>query len=143
MKLTRNSDRFLRGAPALLAGAAVVMFAALSGGTAQAASEKSQCLWSNRIQHTQILNNHQILFFEVDGKIWLSNLDRPCSTLTSTDAIVWDSSIPKLCGSTEQVRVAQTGQSCLLGPLVAYVPGSAKGDPGSAAPTSSREIRPN
>ena len=104
--------------------------------------KKSVCLWVNRIDHTQVLNDHQILFFEVGGKIWQNNLSRPCRTLTAQDGFAWDSSIPQYCDNLEQIRVLRTGESCLLGEFVPYVPGGAQ-PVGTSAPKSDRWLKPS
>ena len=106
-------------------------------GEAEAAA-KPVCLWVNRVDHTQVLNNHQILFYEIGGKIWLSNLTAPCHTLTAQDGFSWRSGIPEICGNLEQIKVLRTGEACLLGAFVPYARGDVSPERTSAPPTPSR-----
>ena len=103
---------------------------------------KNVCLWVNRIDHTRVLNDHQILFFETNGKIWQSNLPVPCRTMTSQDGFAWESGIPEICGNVEQIKVLRTGEHCLLGAFVPYVPGGAS-PVGTSAPKSDRWLGSN
>ena len=105
-------------------------------------SGKGKCLWVNRIDHTQVLNDHQILFYEVGGKIWQSNLPVPCRTLTAQDGFSWQSGIPEICGNVEQIRVLRTGEACLLGAFEPYKPGGAN-PVGTTAPSTERFMKPN
>jgi hypothetical protein len=105
-------------------------------------SHKNVCLWVNRIDHTQVLNDHQILFYEVGGKVWQNNLTVPCRTLTAQDGFSWRSGIPEFCGNVEQIKVLRTGETCLLGAFVPYVKGGAS-PVGTTAPDSDRVLRPN
>ena len=127
------------GSMAALLGLALV---AAPGAARADAPQKNVCLWVNRIDHTQVLNNHQILFFETGGKIWQSNLPVPCHTLTSQDGFAWRSGIPQICGNVEQIRVLRTGETCLLGALVPYVVGGAN-PVGTSAPKSDRWMHAN
>jgi hypothetical protein len=84
------------------------------------ASSKPVCLDANRIDHTEILNSHQILFYMLGRKIWINNLTGDCSTLTRSDGFIWESRIDKYCDNLETIRVIQTGQTCLLGAFTPY-----------------------
>jgi hypothetical protein len=84
------------------------------------AAGRPVCLDINRIDHTQVLNDHQILFHMNGRKVWVNNLNGRCSTLTSQDGFVWDSSIPKYCDNLEIIRVLRTGQVCMLGKFSPY-----------------------
>lgn len=146
MGKTLKPKAFLRMAGLRMAGMAILVCAAAqSAGVARAedkSSGKNVCLWVNRIDHTQVLNDHQILFYEVGGKIWQSNLTVPCRTLTAQDGFSWQSGIPEICGNLEQIRVLRTGESCLLGAFVPYVPGGAS-PVGTKAPDTERVLKPN
>jgi len=89
-------------------------FAAYGQSEAYAAG-KPVCLDVNRIDHTQVLSDHQILFYMYGKKIWVNNLTNRCATLTSQDGFVWESSIPKYCDNLETIRVIRSGEVCLLG----------------------------
>ena len=56
---------------------------------------KPVCLEINRIDHTEVLNDHQILFYMYGKKVWLNTLTNRCTTLTRQDGFVWDSSLEK------------------------------------------------
>jgi len=141
MPKTLKPNTLLRGtATVALAGAAMLALLAQTAAPARAA--KNVCLWVNRIDHTQVLNDHQILFYEVGGKVWQSNLTVPCRTLTAQDGFSWQSGIPEICGNVEQIRVLRTGESCLLGAFVPYVPGGAQPE-GTSAPKTERTLKPN
>ncbi len=85
---------------------------------------KPVCLQINRIDHTEILNDHQILFYlsgKMDGhKIWVNNLTNRCSTLTRDEGFAWESSLPQYCDNLEIIRVLRTGQVCTLGAFSPY-----------------------
>jgi len=139
MTQTYRSSPLLR-LTAVKAGisSAIMAMLLLSSTSARADQEqKNVCLWVNRIDHTQVLNNHQILFFEINGKIWQSNLPEPCRTMTSQDGFIWRSGIPEICGNVEQIKVIRTGEHCLLGAFVPYVKGGAT-PVGTSAPNSDR-----
>ena len=141
MSRTNGFDPILRGLAKGLGVAAVA--AILFQPAARAVTpQKNVCLWVNRIDHTQVLNNHQILFYEINGRIWQSNLPVPCRTLTSQDGFAWESGIPEICGNVEQIRVLRTGEACLLGAFVPYVKGGAS-PIGTSAPKSDRWLGAN
>jgi hypothetical protein len=81
---------------------------------------KPVCLQINLIDHTEVLNDHQILFYMNNRKIWLNTLSNRCSTMTRQDGFVWDSSLPKYCENVELIRVLRTGQVCQLGAFTPY-----------------------
>jgi hypothetical protein len=104
---------------ALLAMAAAGL---LSAAPATAADEagKPVCLEVNRIDHTEVLNDHQILFYMNGKKVWLNTLNYPCTTLTRQEGFAWDSVIPRYCDNLEIIRVIRTGQVCQLGAFTPY-----------------------
>ena len=81
---------------------------------------KPVCLEINRIDHTEVLNDHQILFYMNGKKVWLNTLSNRCTTLTRQDGFAWDSSIPKYCENVELIRVLRSGQVCQLGAFTPY-----------------------
>lgn len=112
--IPRNTMNLFAAALALAALAAPVSaFAADAAG-------KPVCLDVNRIDHTEVLNSHQILFYMNGKKIWLNTLANDCSTLTRQDGFAWESSIPKYCDNLEIIRVLRTGQVCQLGAFTPY-----------------------
>ncbi len=77
------------------------------------------CVQSNLIDHTEILNKTQILFYMTGKKIWLNTLPSPCS-MDNTDGFVWKSSIPQYCDNLETIKIIRTGQVCRLGKFTPY-----------------------
>lgn len=81
---------------------------------------KPVCLDVNRIDHTEVLNDRQILFYMYGKKIWLNTLSNRCTTLTRQDGFAWESSIPRYCDNLEIIRVIRTGEVCTLGAFTPY-----------------------
>jgi hypothetical protein len=96
--------------------------AGLLSAPALAADEagKPVCLDVNRIDHTEVLNDHQILFYMYGKKIWLNTLGNRCTTLTRQEGFAWESSIPRYCDNVEIIRVIRTGEVCTLGAFTPY-----------------------
>ena len=81
---------------------------------------KPVCLEVNLIDHTEVLNDHQILFYMNNRKVWLNTLSNRCTTLTRADGFVWDSGLPKYCENVELIRVLRSHQVCQLGAFTPY-----------------------
>jgi hypothetical protein len=77
------------------------------------------CLQSNLVDHTEILNRNQILFYMTGKKVWLNTLRAPCS-IDRTDGFVWKSSIAQYCDNLETIKIIRTGQICMLGKFTPY-----------------------
>jgi hypothetical protein len=125
--MTYTSDNSLvpRAKRILLALAAVAVSIAPVSAFAQAGEgHKPVCLQINRIDHTEVLNDHQILFYMIgkhEGhKVWVNNLTNRCTTLTRSDGFAWVSSVPQYCDNLEIIRVLQSGQTCTLGAFTPY-----------------------
>jgi hypothetical protein len=106
-----------------LALAAAIASAALATPAvsyAQDVAGKPVCLDVSRIDHTEVLNDHQILFFMNGRKVWINNLTTRCATLTRQDGWAWSSRIPQYCDNVETIRVLRTGEVCLLGAFTPY-----------------------
>ena len=105
----------------LLASVAVGLLGApASSLAADTDAAKPVCLDVVRIDHTEVLNNHQILFYMLGKKVWLNTLKYPCTTLTRQDGFAWDSVIPRYCENLEIIRVIRTGEVCQLGAFTPY-----------------------
>jgi len=104
----------------LIALAALVTLPVCPAALALDQNGKPVCLEINRIDHTEVLNDHQILFHMHNNKVWLNTLSNRCSTLTRQDGFVWVSSLPKYCENVELIRVLRTGQVCQLGAFTPY-----------------------
>jgi hypothetical protein len=101
---------------------AVVAAGLMSPAPTLAADEagKPVCLDVNRIDHTQVLNSSQILFYMYGKKVWLNTLSYPCTTLTRQEGFAWESSVTRYCDNLEIIRVIRTGQVCQLGAFTPY-----------------------
>ena len=96
--------------------AAIVAFT----GPALADENRSICLQVHDVDHTQVLNDHQILFYMRGKKIWLNTLQARCPSLPNQDGFVWTSTFPEFCGGVEAIRVVRTGEVCQLGQFSPY-----------------------
>ncbi len=97
-----------------------VLIAPLAAKAQDSAAGKQVCLDVSRLDHTEILNNHQILFYMRGRKVWINNLTGPCATLTRSDGFIWESRIEKYCDNLETIRVIRSGEVCLLGAFTPY-----------------------
>jgi hypothetical protein len=104
----------------LTAAAVLAALAAPVSAVAADTAGKPVCLDVNRIDHTEVLNSHQILFYMYGKKVWVNTLTSNCSTLTRQDGFVWESGIPKYCDNLEIIRVLRTGETCQLGAFTPY-----------------------
>ncbi len=103
-----------------LGTAALCLMTPAPAAAQDAGSSKPVCLDVARIDHTEVLNNHQILFYMLGRKVWINNLKGNCATLDRTDGFVWESRIEKYCDNLETIRVIRTGEVCLLGAFTPY-----------------------
>jgi hypothetical protein len=81
---------------------------------------KSVCLKADEVDHTQVLNDHQILFYMRGKQVWLNTLGGRCATLPIQDGFTWSSSFDEYCSNVETIRVIQTGEFCKLGEFTPY-----------------------
>ena len=81
---------------------------------------KGVCLYANEIRNTQVLNNHQILFYMRGNKVWLNTLQSPCSTLPVEEGFSMLSDFSQFCANAQAIRVVKTGQVCMLGEFTPY-----------------------
>jgi hypothetical protein len=105
---------------ALFAASAAGLLASAAPALAADEAGKPVCLDVNRIDHTEVLNDRQILFYMYGKKIWLNTLGSRCTTLTRQEGFAWDSSIPRYCDNLEIIRVIRTGEVCTLGAFTPY-----------------------
>jgi hypothetical protein len=117
MPYTLNNTLVPRTAATLFTLAAAAAFLAVP---AFADETKSVCLQAYDLDHTQILNDHQILFYMRGKKVWLNTLQGRCATLPNQDGFVWSSAFPEYCANVETIRVVRTGEVCQLGQFTPY-----------------------
>jgi hypothetical protein len=98
----------------------VLTFAA----SADAQNERSppMCLRSIDIDHTKTPNNHTILFFMKDGKVWSGTLRSDCPELTFSGFEYGPTPRDGICANIQTIRVLKSGAICEIGPLVPAVP---------------------
>jgi hypothetical protein len=127
MSCTPNTSlfpRFKANTVALLFASATAMLitpgavAAQDDGAAPKAAPV--CLDVTRIDHTEVLNDHQILFYMYGKKTWVNNLTARCPSLTRQDGFVWSSWVPRYCDNLETIRVIRSGEVCMLGAFTPY-----------------------
>lgn len=109
--------------PAALAPAALADDAKPASGSPASnspASSSMVCLDARLIDHTKILNDHQILFYMKGREVWVNNLPNSCSALRYDEGFTWVSSDPQYCDNLETIKVRPTGQPCLLGKFTPY-----------------------
>src|ERR1019366_1508755 len=86
------------------------------GAYAQApGSSKNVCLEAHLVQSTEIVDSSTILFHMTNGKTWKNTLTAPCRTMSKPDTIIYSPTNDKVCSNLETIRIAQTGEACLLG----------------------------
>lgn len=86
----------------------------------KSSSDSQVCLDSRLIDHTQVLNDHQILFYMGGKEVWINNLPRSCRALRYDEGFVHATNYPQYCDNMETIRVRPTGQPCLLGKFTPY-----------------------
>ena len=119
MPYTRDNSLVPRIAATLFAAAA--LFASTGPAVADPDGDaKSICLKADEVDHTQVLNDRQILFYMRGKKVWLNTLAGRCATLPIQDGFAWSSSFDEYCANVETIRVIRTGESCKLGEFTPY-----------------------
>lgn len=113
-----------------------VIFGALAG-TASASGQKPaapaatpdptvgapgpDCLELYQIDHTEILDDNTILFHMKGKKTYVSKLPYRCHGLKFEDGFAYTTSITKICGKVDIIKVLRRGNSCPLGAFYEYV----------------------
>jgi hypothetical protein len=115
----------IRQSVKLLSTAGLIAGAALSVVPAALAEDGQVCLQSREIDHTKILNDHQIVFYMTGHKAWVNNLPNKCTALREDLGFVHVSSSDEYCDNIETIKVRPTNEPCLLGKFTPYEkPGS-------------------
>ena len=87
-------------------------------GSAGAQNEGSPvCLRSIDIDHTKTPNNHTILFFMKDGKVWSGTLRSDCPELIFNGFEYRPTPRDNICANMQTIRVLKSGAICEIGPL--------------------------
>ena len=94
---------------------------------AQAADDqKSICIRSYEIDHTEIPDDSTILFHMRDHKIWKNTLiDRCVGLKINNRGFTYSPTLPgtdEICSNLQTIRVNDTGQVCLLGAFTPVEP---------------------
>lgn len=80
------------------------------------------CLRSIDIDHTKTPNDHTILFFMKDGKIWSTTLRSDCPELIFNGFEYAPTPRDKVCANMQTIRVLKSGAICEIGPLLPTTP---------------------
>jgi hypothetical protein len=118
MSTLSDMIRLARNAGLLLAISALAPVALADN--AAPASGSQVCLQSREIDHTKILNDHQILFYMTGKKVWVNTLPNKCSALRYDEGFVHVSSTNEYCDNLETITVRPTHETCLLGKFTPY-----------------------
>jgi hypothetical protein len=89
-------------------------------GPALAGQAGSSCLPADDVNHTQVLNDHQILFYMRNKKIWLNTLQARCISLPVQEGFAFSSAFSEYCPNIETIRIIRTGEVCQLGQFTPY-----------------------
>jgi len=120
MPYTLDNTSVPRITAVLFTVAATVAFLAVPAFADQATETKAVCLQAHDVDHTHVLNDHQILFYMRGKKIWLNTLNGRCVTLPFQEGFAWSSDFPEYCANAETIRVVQSGEVCQLGEFTPY-----------------------
>jgi hypothetical protein len=120
MPYTLDNSPVPRIAAALFTLAATAAFLAAPASADETPDTKAVCLRAHDVDHTHVLNDHQILFYMRGKKIWLNTLHGRCVTLPVQEGFAWSSSFPEYCANAETIRVVRTGELCQLGEFTPY-----------------------
>ena len=120
MSNTLDDSRVPRIRASLSPVAVALAFLAVPAFADQANETKSVCLQADEVDHTHVLNDHQILFYMRGKKVWLNTLRARCITLPVQEGFVWSSAFPEYCANAESIRVVRSGEVCLLGEFTPY-----------------------
>jgi hypothetical protein len=104
--------------------AKMIAFAVLaivtSAAPALAEQSSSSCLSAYDVSHTQVLNDHQVLFYMRNKKIWMNTLPARCVSLPVQEGFSFSSAFSEYCPNIETIRVVRTGEVCQLGGFTPY-----------------------
>jgi hypothetical protein len=81
------------------------------------------CINVVMIDHTQVLDDSNILFFLKGGRTVKNVLADRCFGLRmATRGFTYVARNDEVCGNLQTIRVNDTGSVCMLGPFVPYTP---------------------
>jgi hypothetical protein len=103
-----------------LAIVGLIATAAVSVAPTVLAEGSQVCLQSRDIDHTKILNDHQIVFYMAGHKAWVNNLPNKCPALREDLGFSHVSSTDEYCDNLETIKVRPTNEACLLGKFSPY-----------------------
>lgn len=79
------------------------------------------CIDLHMIDHTKVVDNQTILFHMRGKKTYISKLPYRCHGLKFEEGFSYSTSIGKLCGKVDTIRVLRRGNSCALGAFHEYI----------------------
>lgn len=102
----------------------IVLLAVAPPALASQSEVPERCLQLSRLENTEVLNNHQILFETAGNHYYLNTLPYPCPTLRRDSTLLFRTSIDMVCDVDVVTVVEQFGwglqpqASCGLGKFV-------------------------
>jgi hypothetical protein len=78
------------------------------------------CLKTILIDRTVVPNEHTILFYMKDGKVWQNTLKSDCPGLKINGFVYAPTPPDQVCGDLQTLRAIQTGSVCTMGAFVPY-----------------------
>jgi hypothetical protein len=107
-----------------IAGLALAAGLAAGPASAQPASVSSSgnvCLKTIQIDHTVVPNEHTILFYMKDHKVWQNTLKGgDCVGLRFNGFVYAPTPPDQICGNLQTIRAIQTGSVCMMGSFTPY-----------------------
>jgi hypothetical protein len=97
---------------------AVPFLLALAGPVGAQGQHPLVCIRSIDVDHTKTPNDHTILFFMKDGKIWSTTLRSDCPELSFNGFEYEPTPSDNICADLETIRVLRSGAVCEIGSLV-------------------------
>lgn len=80
------------------------------------------CIRTMDIDHTRAPDDHTILFYMRDGKVWSTTLASNCPELSFNGFVYGPTPPDNICGNLQTIRVIRSGAVCEMGPLVPVTP---------------------
>lgn len=97
------------------------------------------CLELYQIDHTEIVDDSTILFHMKGKKTYISKLPYRCHGLKFEDGFAYSTSISKICGKVDIIKVLRRGNTCALGAFHEYIKPEKGAKDAPAAPATPAE----
>lgn len=97
---------------------AILWLSAVAGTAEAQANEVPVCLRALDVDHTKTPDDHTILFFMKDGKIWSTTLNSDCPELRFNGFDYGVTPPDNICANMQTIRVLKSGAICEIGSLI-------------------------